>query len=68
LNIDLPTDDSHSVGGLILKRLGRLPQPGSEITIGNVVLRVDAVEGRAVVEVHVTVDKGHVMMDEEDDA
>jgi CBS domain containing-hemolysin-like protein len=43
-----PTDAVVTVGGLIVARLGRLPQVGEEITVDRVRLRVLHCDGRAV--------------------
>ena len=48
LGIDLPPGKAHTVGGLLMDRLGRIPQPGDEIVIGGVRLRAEAVERRRV--------------------
>jgi putative hemolysin len=43
LDVKLPHDVSHTVGGFVLDRLGRIPQVGDEITEAGVRLRVEAV-------------------------
>ena len=43
--------DVHTVGGLVWAELGRLPQVGDEITIGDVTFRVEAMAGLAVARV-----------------
>ncbi len=42
-----------TLGGLIFSRLGRPPQPGDELRLRNVVLRVESVRGRVVEKVRV---------------
>lgn len=43
LDVKLPHDVSHTVGGFVLDRLGRIPQVGDEVTEAGVRLRVEAV-------------------------
>ena len=44
--LDLDDDDVDSVGGLLTKALGRLPQPGSTATHSGLVLTAERTEGR----------------------
>ncbi|MEY2848949.1 MAG: hypothetical protein RI885_1614 [Actinomycetota bacterium] len=44
--LDLDDDDVDSVGGLLTKALGRLPLPGSTVTVSGLVLTADRIEGR----------------------
>jgi|SRR5208337_1171233 len=59
MNLDLPTDDSYeTVGGLIIDRLGHLPQhPGEKVEIGEgrVTLVVLQMHGRRIVKVKIVV-------------
>lgn len=48
LDLDLPTEDSDTLGGLIYSRLGRVPEVGDEVRIGNVRLTVLTMEGRRI--------------------
>jgi CBS domain containing-hemolysin-like protein len=68
LNITLPTDSGHTIGGLILNMLGHLPQVGEQIMIGRVELRVQAVEEKAVTLVHLLLAADHIVQDEDDDS
>lgn len=52
LLLDLP-EEADTVGGLVLDRLGRLPEPGDEVTAGGARLRVEAVRENGVEEVSV---------------
>lgn len=52
LLLDLP-EEADTVGGLVLDRLGRLPEPGDEVTAGGARLRVEAVCENGVEEVSV---------------
>lgn len=50
---DLPQEeeenhDYHTLAGLILSRLGRIPSPGDTVTIGNTVLEVVDMDGRRI--------------------
>jgi putative hemolysin len=55
LNVDLPTDDSDTLGGYIYSQLGRVPTVGEELddTEHLLVMRVESVEGRRIRKVHV---------------
>jgi CBS domain containing-hemolysin-like protein len=44
--LDLDDDDVDSVGGLLTKQLGRLPQAGSTASFSGLVLTADRTEGR----------------------
>jgi CBS domain containing-hemolysin-like protein len=44
-----------TVAGLILARLGRVPRAGDKVTVGNVAMRVEAVQGRNIQRVRVRV-------------
>jgi CBS domain containing-hemolysin-like protein len=68
LNLNLPTDIGHTIGGLILNTLGHLPQVDDEITIEKVQLKVQTVEDKAVMVVRLTVQPDHIMKDEEEDS
>jgi len=44
--LELDDDDVDSVGGLLTKALGRLPEKGSVVTVSGLVLTADRTEGR----------------------
>jgi len=44
LDLDLPEGDYETVGGLVLERLGRIPQAGDSITVAGVRLEVTAAD------------------------
>ncbi|MCU1527195.1 MAG: hemolysin [Frondihabitans sp.] len=44
--IELDDDDVDSVGGLLTKALGRLPEKGSQVTVSGLVLTANQTEGR----------------------
>lgn len=58
LELDLPHDTAHTVGGLVMDALGRLPQVGDRVEIQGVQLRVDAVAHRSVTAVCVALPTG----------
>jgi putative hemolysin len=52
VGVDLPDGEYTSVAGLILDRLGRLPdRPGDRVRVGNWDLTVSRVDRRAITEV-----------------
>jgi CBS domain containing-hemolysin-like protein len=55
LEIKLPHEESHTVGGLIMDSLGRIPQVGDTVEIQGIRLRVEAVDHHSATEVCVTV-------------
>ncbi len=54
LGTSLPQGKVHTVGGLLMDRLGRIPEKGEAVVIGNVRLEAEAVERRRVTQVRVT--------------
>ncbi|UQN09787.1 hemolysin family protein [Deinococcus sp. QL22] len=56
LDLDLPTDEVDTMSGLVWQELGRLPQVGDEMRVGHgdLILRVDAMDRRAVRRVSLT--------------
>jgi putative hemolysin len=48
LEIDLPHDTAHTVGGLVMDALGHVPQVGDVVEIQSIRLRVEAVAHRSV--------------------
>jgi putative hemolysin len=46
--LDLPDERDHTVGGLVFSELGRAPRPGDEVRVGDVVLRVEEVDGHRI--------------------
>ena len=57
VGVSLPTDtyDFETLGGLILDALGRLPDPGDELDIGQLRLRVETMEETRILAVRVEV-------------
>ena len=48
LKVQLPSDDSDSLGGFIYGQLGHVPAPGEQVTVGNAALEVISVTGRRI--------------------
>ncbi|MCL4304085.1 MAG: hemolysin family protein [Anaerolineae bacterium] len=51
--VELPTDESDTLGGLVYSMLGRVPVVGDSLEVANLQLTVLAVEGRRIVKVKV---------------
>lgn len=47
LDLDLPTADADTIGGLVFSTLGQIPRPGDIAHIGDLPLRVDRVVGNS---------------------
>jgi CBS domain containing-hemolysin-like protein len=54
LEVNLPHEEAHTIGGLVMGRLGRIPRVGDEVEIHGIRLRVEAVDQRSVTEVCVS--------------
>ena len=52
--INLPHEESHTIGGLVMDSLGRIPQVGDEVEIDGIHLRVEAVDHRSATEVRMS--------------
>ncbi len=55
--VDLPTEDSDTLGGFIYTWLGRVPRIGETIETGHLIMRVESIEGRRIRKVHVTLQR-----------
>jgi CBS domain containing-hemolysin-like protein len=55
LGIYLPTDNVDTVGGLVTSTLGRIPNIGEEVTIGETILRVEKMAQNRVLEISLPV-------------
>ena len=53
MQVDLPTDDSDTLGGFIYTELGRVPVVGNRVTFGNLDMTVESVAGRRIKKVRV---------------
>ena len=54
LDMNLPTEDSDTLGGLIYQRLGHVPQVGETLQEYNLLIRIESIEGRRIRKVHIT--------------
>jgi CBS domain containing-hemolysin-like protein len=48
LDLDLPVDQADTLGGLVLNELGHVPAVGDLVRFGDITLRVERVDGKAV--------------------
>lgn len=51
LNLSLPKDNYETLGGFVLKQMGRIPRPGESCRWGNMVFRVSQASKRSINEV-----------------
>ncbi|WP_349774855.1 hemolysin family protein [Deinococcus taeanensis] len=58
--LDLPADEVDTVSGLIWHELGRLPMVADEVSVGEVIVRVEAMDRRAVQRASFTLPRGTV--------
>lgn len=54
LDVELPTEDSDTLGGFIYTCLGRVPLVGETIETDELVMVVNSIEGRRIRKVHIT--------------
>jgi putative hemolysin len=56
LDVELPTEDSDTLGGYIYSHIGHVPVEGEEVTVEEegLTMRIQSVEGRRIRKVHVT--------------
>jgi CBS domain containing-hemolysin-like protein len=54
LDISLPEVDAHTVGGLVMELLGKVPKPGDELLLDGYVARVMSMDGNRVDQVMLT--------------
>jgi CBS domain containing-hemolysin-like protein len=48
MGVNLPTDESDTIGGYIYNRLGRVPNAGDQVRLGRLLLTVEQVSGRGI--------------------
>lgn len=65
LEIDLPHESTHTIGGLVMETLGRVPQVGDAVEIEGIGLRVEAVAHRSVTAVCVALPPGEAGLSSE---
>ncbi len=54
LEVELPTEDNDTLGGFIFTQLGHVPEVGERVEYHNLLLRIEAIDGRRIRKVHVT--------------
>lgn len=54
LDVTLPEVDAHTIGGLVMELLGRVPQPNDELQVDGYTIRVLAMDGNRVDQVMLT--------------
>lgn len=59
-NLDLPTEEFQTVGGLIFGQLGREPEIGDEIQSSDVTLKVESMDGHKIVRATLYREEGFV--------
>jgi CBS domain containing-hemolysin-like protein len=57
LDLDLPEDESETVGGLIYDLVGSLPQKGRAVKYDGIKLTVDEIDGQRIVKVRLEIEK-----------
>lgn len=63
IGLALPETESETIGGLVARELGHIPEPGEEVQAGPVKIRVEAVERRRVRTVNVSLAEDPVSVD-----
>jgi putative hemolysin len=53
LEVELPTEDSNTLGGFLFAQFGRVPEVGETIEYDNLTLMIDTIEGRRIRKVRV---------------
>lgn len=53
LEVELPSEDSNTLGGFIYAQIGRIPEVGDTITTDEITLRVESLERRRIRKVYV---------------
>ncbi len=51
-DVDFPTEDSDTIGGLLYAHIGHVPQTGESVQIENILLTIQAVEGQRIQTIH----------------
>lgn len=61
LGLQLPSEQVETIGGLVLSELGHVPQVGDLVQFGDLAVRVEQVDGKAVAAVSMTVTPEQLM-------
>jgi len=48
-NLDLPTEDFQTLGGLMFGEIGREPEVGDEVRVGDITMKVEKMDGHKIV-------------------
>jgi len=54
LDVELPTEESDTVGGFLFAEFGQVPEVGETLEHGNLTMRVESLDGRRIRNVYVT--------------
>jgi CBS domain containing-hemolysin-like protein len=54
LEVELPTEESDTVGGFLFAEFGRVPEVGETLEHNTLILRIESLDGRRIRKVHVT--------------
>ncbi len=68
VGVDLPTEESDTLGGFIFSQLGRVPTAGSQVVFGPLTFEVQSISGRRIQKVRVVRQPELVSAPEEIDA
>jgi putative hemolysin len=53
LEVEIPTDDSNTLGGFLFTQFGRVPEVGEKVEYGNLTMRIESLDGRRIRKVRV---------------
>jgi len=67
MNVELPTEDSDTLGGFIYTELGKVPTVGDQVAFGNMGFTVESVAGRRIKKVRVQRFPQEMVQDQEED-
>lgn len=67
MDVDLPTDDSDTLGGFIYTELGKVPVVGDQVTFEDIDFTVESVAGRRIKKVRVKQQEAPPVQDEAQD-
>jgi len=65
LDIELPVDEAHTIGGLVLQEIGHIPQVGEAVKIREIDLRVQVVTDRTIEELLLTIPQTNTSQDKD---
>ncbi len=59
-NLDLPTEEFQTIGGLIFGQIGREPEVGDEVVVGEIKMKVESMDGHKIVRASLHREEGFV--------